>query len=124
MAFIDYDFTVSIGAQESVDIMSELGVAVNKGFGVGDTLIYLPLFIAGMIGLWVRKEWGLYILTGALAITAYWPIVHIFYLLYAEGAPGFAFTDYATYGIVLTCITVWALWGLWFLFKFRRDLIN
>ena len=47
MAFIDYDFTVSLKLQESEEIISELGVALNKGFGVGDTLIYIPLLVIG-----------------------------------------------------------------------------
>ena len=43
MSFINYEFTVSIGLQESVDVIGEMGIAVNKGFGVGDTIIYIPL---------------------------------------------------------------------------------
>ena len=59
MSFINYEFTVSIGLQESVDVVGEMGVAVNKGFGVGDTIIYIPLLILGLVGLWIRKEWGI-----------------------------------------------------------------
>ena len=51
MSFIDYDFTVSIGLQESRDLIGEMGVAVNKGFGVGDTIIYMPLLVFGLIGI-------------------------------------------------------------------------
>ncbi len=58
MLFINYEFTVSIGLQESVDVIGEMGVAVNKGFGVGDTIIYMPLLIIGLVGLWYRKKWG------------------------------------------------------------------
>ena len=57
MSFINYDFTVSIGLQESKDVVSEMGVAINKGFGVGDTIIYLPLLVIGIVGLWLRKKW-------------------------------------------------------------------
>ena len=71
MSFINYDFTVSIGLQESKDIVGEMGVAINKGFGVGDTIIYLPLLVIGIVGLWFRKKWGLFAMTGALGITAY-----------------------------------------------------
>ena len=46
MAVINYDFTVSIGLQESADVVSEMGVSVNKAFGVGDTIIYIPLLAA------------------------------------------------------------------------------
>ena len=47
MALIDYDFAVSLGLQESSDQITQVGVALNKGFGLGDTVFYMPLFIAG-----------------------------------------------------------------------------
>ena len=124
MSFIDYEFTVSIGLQESVEIIGEMGVAVNKGFGVGDTIIYLPLLIIGLIGLWKQKMWGILTMAGALAITAYWPMVNIFIILFAKGTPGFHFTDFASYTIVLTCFTLYGFWGLWYLYKNRRLLAN
>ena len=47
----DYDLTVSLGLQESVEEVSEVGVAWAKGFAFGDTIIYLPLLLIGIIGL-------------------------------------------------------------------------
>ena len=124
MAFVNYDFAVSIGLQESKDIIGEMGIAVNKGFGVGDTIIYIPLLVFGLMGLWFRKIWGVFAMTSALAITAYWPMVCIFFLLYARGTPGFNFTDFASYTIMLTLITLYGLWGLWYLYKNRKILVN
>ena len=124
MAFINYDFAVSIGLQESKDIIGEMGVAVNKGFGVGDTIIYTPLLVFGLIGLWFRKRWGVFVMASALAITAYWPMVSIFFLLYARGIPGFNFTNFVFYAIMLTLITLYGLWGLWYLYKNRKILVN
>ena len=124
MSFINYDFTVSIGLQESKDIIGEMGIAVNKGFGVGDTIIYIPLLIFGLMGLWFRKMWGLFAMASALSITAYWPMVSIFLLLYARGTTGFNFTDFAPYTIVLILITLYGLWGLWYLYKNRKILVN
>ena len=124
MAFINYDFAVSIGLQESKDIIGEMGIAVNKGFGVGDTIIYIPLLVFGLMGLWFRKMWGVFAMVSALAITAYWPMVSIFLLLYARGTPGFNFTDFASYAIMLTLITLYGLWGLWYLYKNRKILVN
>jgi hypothetical protein len=123
MSFINYDFTVSIGLQESKDIVGEMGVAINKGFGVGDTIIYLPLFVTGIAGLWFRKGWGLFAMVGALGITAYWPMVCIFFLLFAKGSPGFNFTDFTSYTILLTAFTVYGLWGIWYLYKTHRGLV-
>jgi len=124
MAFINYDFAVSIGLQESKDIIGEMGIAVNKGFGVGDTIIYIPLLVFGLMGLWFRKMWGVYTMVSALAITAYWPMVSIFLLLYARGTTGFNFTDFAPYTIVLILIALYGLWGLWYLYKNRKILVN
>ena len=122
MSFINYEFTVMIGLQESVDVIGEMGVAVNKGFGVGDTIIYIPLLIMGLIGLWIRKEWGIITMAGALGITAYWPMVSLFLLLFAKGSPGFNFTNFTSYAIILILITIYGIWGLLYLIKRRKVL--
>ena len=120
MSFINYEFTVSIGLQESVEVFSEFGVAMNKAFGVSDTIIYLPLLVSGLLGLWQKKSWGVSALIGALAITAYWPIVHIFFVIYANGLPGFNFTDYTSFIIVLIVISTYGLWGFLYLNNNRK----
>ena len=124
MSFINYDFTVTWGLQESADIIGEMGVASNKGFGVGDTLSYLPLLIMGLAGLWARKKWGILTMGGALAITAYWPVVNLFFLYYAKGLPGFYFTDYFSYTIILSFITCYGLWGLWYIYTNNHWLLE
>jgi hypothetical protein len=120
MSFINYEFTVSIGLQESVDVISEMGVAINKGFGVGDTIIYIPLLIIGLIGIWFGKNWGILAMAGALGITAYWPMVSIFFLLFARDLPGFNFTDYTSYTILLTAFILYGLWGLGYLYTYQK----
>jgi len=117
MSFINYDFTVTYGLQESKDVVGDMGVAFNKAFGVGDTLIYLPLLLLGLIGLWRRKKWGVWTMGGALAITAYWPVVNIFFLFFASGLPGFYFTDYMSYTVILSLIMIYGIWGIWYLYK-------
>ena len=124
MSFINYEFTVSIGLQESVDVVGEMGVAVNKAFGVGDTIIYIPLLVIGLVGLWSRKKWGIYAMVSALGITAYWPMVIIFFLLFAKGTPGFSFTNFTSYYVLLTAFTLYGLWGLWYLYKKREVLVK
>ena len=71
MAFINYEFTAALGLQEARDIVGAMGVAVNKGFGVGDTIIYVPLLALGLVGLARQKRWGIFAMAGALTITAY-----------------------------------------------------
>jgi hypothetical protein len=123
MAFINYDFTVMLELQEPVEEITEIGVALNKGFGVGDTVVYLPLLIAGIIGLIKRKQWGLFSMTGALAITIYWPIVCLATLLFAKGSSGFNLSDYISYLILLPIISMFGIWGLWFIFQNRKELV-
>ena len=93
-AIIDYDFTVSLGLQESKDEITEIGVAFNKGFGFGDTLVYIPIFIVGIIGIIRKKLYGLYLLSGAMSITIYWPMVCLSTVFYAKGSPGWNFAAY------------------------------
>ena len=122
MAYVDYEFTVSLGLQESVDAVGPMGVAVNKGFGVGDTIVYIPLIVIGLVGLWRRRTWGLIAMSGAFAITAYFPVVCLSLLLFARGTPGFAFTRFVPYAIFLTIVTLYGLWGLWYLSSRRGRL--
>lgn len=124
VAFINYDFAVSAGFQEHENIIGPIGVAFNKGFGVGDTIIYIPLLLAGLVGLWRRKKWGLFTMTGTLAITAYWPIVCLSFLLFARGKPGFHFENYAPYSILLGSFTLYAIGGLWYLYRNREKLTD
>ena len=124
MSFINYDFTVAIGLQEAKDVVGEMGVAVNKAFGVGDTIIYIPLLLSGLIGLWQRKKWGLWPLAGALAITAYWPVVCLFILFFAKGSPGFNFSNYVSYSVILALVMFYGLWGLWYLYKNQTLLVD
>jgi hypothetical protein len=124
MSLINYEFTVSIGLQEPADIVGEMGVALNKGFGVGDTIIYIPLLLAGLSGLWFRKEWGIFIMASAMGITVYWPMVCLFFLLFARGTQGFNFTDFTSYGIILSFFSIYGLWGLWYLCKNRNTLVQ
>jgi hypothetical protein len=124
MTVINYDFVASIGMQESVDVIGEMGVAVERGLGVGDMTIHLPLLAIGIVGLWLRKPWGLFTMAGALAIMAYWPIGYIFYIAFAKGSPGFNVTDITSYIIMLPPFTVYGLWGFWYLYKNRKVLTS
>lgn len=122
MSFINYEFTVSLGLQESKEILGERGVAMNKGFGVGDTIVYTPLMILGIWGLLTGKRIGLFAMFGAMAITAYWPMVCLFILVYSRGLHGFHFTEFGVYSIVLSLITIFGLWGQWYLYKRIKSL--
>ena len=91
---------------------------------MGDTIFYIPLFVIGIIGLLKRTAYGLYAMSGALAITTYWPIVVLTTVYYAKGTPGWHFSDYTSYSILLTLIAIYGLWGLWYIFKYRTSLVH
>jgi len=120
MTVINYDFAASIGMQEPRDVFGEMGVAVEQGLGVGDMVIHLPFLAIGIVGLWLRKPWGLFSMAGALAIMAYWPIAYIFYMIFAKGSPGFNVTNITSYVTLLPPFTVYGLWGFWYLYKNRK----
>jgi len=124
MAIVNYDFAVSIHLQEPLDEITEIGVALNKGFGFGDTVFYIPLFVIGIIGLLKRAVFGLYTMFGAMAITIYWPIVVLSTVFFAKDSPGWHFTDYSTYSIILLLIIIYGIWGFWFLYKNRAKLVK
>jgi hypothetical protein len=116
-ALIDYDFTVSIDMQDSIEEITAVGVAWAKGFAFGDTLIYIPLFIAGLIGTLKKRKWGLLALCGALAITAYWPVVCLYTIFVGKGAINLRPDKYTVFSIILIPISIYGIWGMWFIYR-------
>jgi hypothetical protein len=116
MSLIHYEFSVLLGLQEAQSIVGEMGIAINKAFGAADTIMYIPILALGLVGIWRQKRWSIVAMSGALGITAYWPIVCLFLLFFAKGTPDFHFTRYTSYTIMLTLITLYGLWGLWYLY--------
>lgn len=120
LALFDYDLTVELGLQESVNEVGEVGIAFAKRFGFGDALIYLPLLIAGIIGLLKSKNWGFFLMFGALAITAYWPLVCLYAFLSDKVAITLTPDKYASYSILLPLITIYGLWSMWYLVNLKK----
>ncbi|KHF24275.1 hypothetical protein [Solemya velum gill symbiont] len=109
----DYDMGVAMGTQESADVITEVGTAFWYGFALGDLLVYIPLLAAGLVGYWLGKGWGRILLSAALGITAYWPIVCLAAIVAARSAPGWNLVNETPYWIVLPLITLGGAWGLW-----------
>jgi len=120
LALFDYDLTVKFGLQESEAEVGKVGIAFAKGFGFGDTLIYLPLLIAGIIGLLKNKIWGFFLMFGALAITAYWPLVCLYAFLSDRVAITLTPDKYVSYSVLLPLIAIYGLWGMWYLIKLKK----
>lgn len=109
----DYQLGVSMGTQESAEQVTEVGVAYWKAFAFGDLVIYAPLLLAGLIGHFLRRNWGRTLLAAALGITVYWPVVSLAAVHLAKDAKGWMIGSPTEYWLVLPIIVLWGVWGLW-----------
>lgn len=117
LSLIDHDLTVSLGLQESRAELTDAGLAFAMGFAFGDTVFYVPLFVAGIIGLLRGRSWGTFSMFGALAVTVYWPVVHLFAIYAGRNAMHLNPGKYLSYSILLPLIAGYGLWGMWFLYR-------
>lgn len=116
LGVFNYDLAVSIGMQESENEIGKIGIAFAKGFGFADTVIYIPLFLIGIIGLLKNKRWGKYSMFGALAISVYWPIVHLYAIFVDKISITLHPDKYIYYPIVLSLIIIYGIWGMRYLY--------
>lgn len=114
-AVFDYDFAVQLQLQEGAEDISEYGVQVNRAFGVGDTLVYLVLMFASVVGLILRKRWSLFTTAAVMGISAYWAVVCIFMLGFLEGVPGYYLVPGVEYWFIMGIYMVFGVWGLLYL---------
>ena len=112
MSAFSYDLGVSMGTQEPIEVVTEVGAAFWYGFAFGDLLVYIPILLIGLIGHFRLQRWGQMWFAAALGITIYWPVVCLAALVDARGAQGWNISDETAYWIVLPVITIWGLWGL------------
>ena len=120
VSLIDYDFTVSMGLQESVEEVTLLGIAWLKAFALADTVAYIPLLLAGIIGLWDGKKWGFYAMFASLAISVYWPIVNLAAIYLAGEEIALQADKYVSFSIILPLVSFYGLWGMWYLYNHRN----
>lgn len=120
MAVLDYELAVTLGMQEDVREISEFGVAVNRGFGVGDTLVYIPLITLSIIGLIFKKRWALIASAAVMGISAYWTATSAFMFWFLEEVPNYSFDPGAEYWWIMGFYFLFGLWGLWYL-AFRGE---
>lgn len=91
MAVFDYELAVRLGLQESLGQVGEFGVQVNRAFGAGDTVVYIPLIIASLVGLFLRKRWSLLATAAVAGVSAYWSVTVSFMFLFLPRAPGYGY---------------------------------
>jgi len=115
MAIINYDFAVQLGLQENINDVGQFGVQMNRAFGAGDTVVYVPLIMISIIGLLLRKRWSLITTAATMGISAYWATTLSFMLMFLEGVPGYYLEPGYEYWLVMTAYIVFGVWGLLYL---------
>ncbi len=90
MAVVDYDLAVRLGLQESLEEVGEYGVEVNRAFGAGDTVIYVPLMVVSLVGLVARRRWAVLTTTAVFGVSAYWAATILSMLVFLPGASGYS----------------------------------
>lgn len=124
MAIFDYDLTVSLGLQESIDHVGRLGVQVNRAFGVGDTAIYIPLMILSAAGLFFKKRWSLLNTAAVAGISAYWAVTVASLLLLAPGTPEYNYIPGPEIVLFVTTYLPFGVWSLIYIILRGDDLIK
>ncbi|MGB5481629.1 MAG: hypothetical protein WBM91_11165 [Eudoraea sp.] len=119
LSLIDYNLAIDLGLQESENEIGNVGIAFAKGFAFGDTIFYIPMLVLGVLGLIKGKKWGAFIMFGGLAISVYWPIVHLYTISIETDAIVLNPDKYISFPIILTLITVYGLWGMIYLYTNR-----
>ena len=114
-ALFSYDFAVRLGLQESADEITAFGVQMNRAFGAGDTVIYIPLILGSLAGLFLNKRWALLTTAAVMGISAYWALTVAAMLLFLRGVPGYQLVPGAEYWVFLTAYVVFGVGGLLYL---------
>lgn len=124
MSVFDYDLTVRLGLQESLEEVGEVGVQVNRAFGVGDTVVYVPLLIASLVGLLRKKPWSLLTTAAVAGVSAYWSLTVTSILLFAPGAQDYSYVPGPEIWLFVSAYAVFGLWGLAYLIVRGERLIT
>ena len=88
---------------------------VNRAFGTGDTVIFIPLLVASFIGLWLKKRWSLMTTAAVSGVSAYWSITIISMLLFLPGTPGYNYNPGSEIWLFVTIYAIFGLWGIIYL---------
>ena len=118
-AVVSYDYVAKLGLQEARETIDPVIVEVNRGIGLADFLIGVPLFILAIIGLWRLRFFGAVFSWMILGISLYWTTVawakQSFYLQASIKSQPFNIGVHA----VLAFVFIVSLWASWNLYKNR-----
>ena len=115
LAVFNYDLAVCLCLQESADQVSEFGVQVNRAFGAGDTIVYIPLMTVSLIGLILKKRWSLLTTAAVTGVSAYWSVTVSFTLIFLSEVTSFRLVPGPGYWIFIGAYTLFGVWGILYL---------
>ena len=115
MSVFDYDLAVHWGLQESHEDVVEFGVQVNRSFGASDTIVYIPLLLASLIGLLKKKRWAILMTAATAGVSAYWSATIIFIFLFSPGAGGYNYVPGPDIWFFVLIYFVFGVWGIFYL---------
>lgn len=114
-AVFDYDLAVRLGLQESPTQVGAFGVEVNRGFGAGDTIVYIPLLVVSLAGLLLKRRWALVATAAVAGVSAYWAVTVSFILLFLPGVPGYSYVPGPEIWLFVGAYAVFGVWALLYL---------
>jgi hypothetical protein len=120
MAVFNYDLAAQLGLQESRSQVGEFGVQVNRAFGAGDTVVYVPLMLLSLLGLFLRKRWSLLTTAAVAGVSAYWSVTILSALLFLQGVPGYEYVPGLEIWFFVVAYAILGVLGLFYL-PFRGD---
>ncbi len=74
----DYDLAVRLGFQKGADQITDFGVQVIRAFCVSDTVVFIPLTVLALVGMFMKRRWALYATASTSGISVYWVIAYGF----------------------------------------------
>ena len=118
-AVIAYDTVAKWGFQAPRESLDPIIVEVNRGIGLTDFVIQMPLFIFAAIGLWRRQFYGAVCSWLVLGIILYRPVIdwskrYFFAQATVKHLPAGIISD----GII-AFFFLFAIWASWYIFKNR-----
>jgi len=115
MAVLDYELAVRLGLQESLEEVGPFGVQMNRAFGASDTVVYVPLMLASLLGLLRRRRWSLVTTAAVAGISLYWSMTIVFVLVFARTVPGYSLRPGPEYAVFLGAYVVFGIWCIGYL---------
>jgi hypothetical protein len=96
--------------------VGEYGVRVNRAFGAGDTVVFIPLMVASLMGLFFKKRWSLLTTAAVAGVSLYWSVTVGFLFLFLPGVPGYGYVPGAVVWFFVGAYTAFGVWALIYLF--------